>query len=62
MPPFIEVSRHGEVFWISAASVVTIGPHFPAGSVLRLMNQTIVIVDQSPPEVLGLLENGWKAH
>jgi len=62
MPPFIELSRHGEVIWVSSRSIATIGPHHPAGSVLTLLNDAFVIVDQSPVEVLALLENGWKVH
>jgi len=62
MPPFIEVTRHGEVFWVSSATIATIGPHDPAGSVLLLLNDVRIVIDQSPAEVLALLEHGWKVH
>lgn len=62
MPPFIEVTRHGDVIWVSSASIATIGPHDPAGSVLMLLNDACIVIDQSPAEVLALLEQGWKVH
>jgi len=62
MPPFIELSRHGEMVWVSTAMLVTIAAHHPAGSVLMLLNHAVVVVDQSPAEVMALLEDGWKPH
>jgi len=62
MPPFIEVTHLGEVIWVNSGSITTIGPHDPAGSVLMLLNDARIVVDQSPVEVLALLEHGWKIH
>lgn len=62
MPPFIEVTRLGEVIWVSSASIALIGSHDPAGSVLTLLNEVRIVIDQSPAEVLALLEQGWKVH
>jgi hypothetical protein len=62
MPPFIELKRHAEVIWVASATIATIGPHHPAGSVLMLLNHSVLVVDESPAEVLALLESGWRAH